>query len=103
MLAATAGFINSTGGIDGDNPTEMSRSDIQGVITALVNANAKRITETIEGENRFGTGPKNYGALKLFLIDLKLRKDNKAQAQAAWETKWNEPLGVCDSPITGNK
>lgn len=57
MLMATATFVNATGGVDGDNPTEITRSDIDNVIRTLVNANAKRITETIEGELRFGTSP----------------------------------------------
>lgn len=57
VLAATAGFINCTGGADGQNPTEMTRNDINNTIRMLVTANAKRITETIEGENKFGTGP----------------------------------------------
>lgn len=57
MLSATAGFVNATGGMDGDNPTEITRSDIDGVIRTLVNNNAKRVTDEIEGENKFGTGP----------------------------------------------
>lgn len=57
MLAATAAFLNCTGGADGDNPTEITRSDIDGVVRALVGASAKRITEAIEGENKFATGP----------------------------------------------
>ena len=28
MLAATASFINCTGGVNGDNPTEITRSDV---------------------------------------------------------------------------
>ena len=57
MLNATAAFINCTNGVNGDNPTEMTLPDIQGVVRTLVTANAKRITETIEGENKFGTAP----------------------------------------------
>ena len=57
MLAATAAFINCVGGVNGDNPTEITRSDIDVVIRQLVTNNAKRITETIEGEDKFGTGP----------------------------------------------
>lgn len=57
MLQATATFINCTAGVDGDNPTELTRTDIDGIIRTLVVSNAKRITETIEGENKFGTGP----------------------------------------------
>ena len=40
-----------------DNPTNITRSDIDGVVRTLVTNNAKRITDAIEGENRFGTGP----------------------------------------------
>jgi N4-gp56 family major capsid protein len=57
MLAATAAFINCTGGVNGDNPTEITRPDIDIVVRQLVNANARRISESIEGENKFGTGP----------------------------------------------
>jgi len=28
MLASTASFINATGGTNGDNPTELTRSDV---------------------------------------------------------------------------
>lgn len=56
-LAATAAFINCTGGTNGDNPTQITRSDIDGVIRTLVTNNARRITDAIEGENKFGTGP----------------------------------------------
>lgn len=55
MLAATAAFINCTGGVNGDNPTELTRTDIDGVITTLYNANARMISQPIEGENKFGT------------------------------------------------
>jgi N4-gp56 family major capsid protein len=40
-----------------DNPTELTRSDIDGIIRTLVNSNAKRITDSIEGMDKFGTGP----------------------------------------------
>lgn len=57
MLQGTAAFINCTGGVDGDNPTEITRSDIDGVIRSLVNANAKKITHQIEGDLKFATTP----------------------------------------------
>jgi N4-gp56 family major capsid protein len=57
MLNATASVINCTGGVDGDNPTELTLSDIQGVIRTLATANAKRITDSIEGDLKFGTNP----------------------------------------------
>jgi len=57
MLAATASFINCTGGINGDNPTNITRSDVDKVVRALLNNNAYTILDNIEGEDKFGTAP----------------------------------------------
>lgn len=57
MLASTASFVNCTGGTNGDNPTEMTRSDVDTVIRTLADNNAYTIADNIEGENRFGTAP----------------------------------------------
>ena len=57
MLQATSAFINCVGGVNGDNPTEIARSDVDAVVQTLENNNAMRITHVIEGANKFGTGP----------------------------------------------
>jgi len=57
MLASTASFINATGGTNGDNPTELSRSDVDEIIRTLADNNAYTIAENIEGEDKFGTAP----------------------------------------------
>lgn len=57
MLASTASFINATGGVNGDNPTEITRSDVDTVVRSLLNNNAYTIMDNIEGENKFGTAP----------------------------------------------
>lgn len=57
MLASTAGFINCTGGVNGDNPTEITRSDVNEVVRTLLNNNAYTIMDNIEGEDKFGTAP----------------------------------------------
>ena len=57
MLASTASFINCTGGVNGDVPTEISLSDVQTVVRALLNNNAYTILDNIEGEDKFGTAP----------------------------------------------
>ena len=57
MLASTASSINSVGGTNGDNPTEMVRSDVDAVIRTLADNNAYTIADNIEGEDRFGTAP----------------------------------------------
>jgi N4-gp56 family major capsid protein len=57
MLASTASFINCTGGINNDNPTELTRSDVDDVVRALLGNNAYTIMDNIEGEDKFGTAP----------------------------------------------
>lgn len=57
MLASTASFINCTGGTNGDNPTEITRSDVDEVIRTLADNDAYTIADNIEGEDRFGTAP----------------------------------------------
>lgn len=57
MLAATAAFINCTGGVNGDNPTEITRADVADVVRVLLDNNAYTILDNIEGENKFGTSP----------------------------------------------
>jgi N4-gp56 family major capsid protein len=57
MLASTASFINATGGTNGDNPTELERSDVDEVVRALLNNDAYTILDNIEGDDKFGTAP----------------------------------------------
>jgi N4-gp56 family major capsid protein len=57
MLAGTAAVINCTGGTNGDNPTELARSDIDATILALLGNDAMMISDNIEGSLKFGTAP----------------------------------------------
>lgn len=57
MLASTAAFINCVNGTNGDNPTNITRDDVNEIVRTLVGSDAKTLTEGIEGENRFGTAP----------------------------------------------
>lgn len=57
MLASTASSINCVGGTNGDNPTNITRSDVDTVIRTLADNNSYTIAEHIEGEDRFGTAP----------------------------------------------
>ena len=70
MLAAGAAFINSVGGVNGDNPTELARTDVDEVVRTLLDNDAYTILDNIEGEDRFGTAPKMNGRVKSSLIDL---------------------------------
>lgn len=57
MLASTASFINCVGGNNGDVPTNLSRPDVDEVIKTLASANAYTISDSIEGDDKFGTSP----------------------------------------------
>jgi N4-gp56 family major capsid protein len=57
MLASTASFINCVNGTNGDNPTEIARADVDEVIKTLAGNNAYTISDSIEGEDKFGTAP----------------------------------------------
>ena len=70
MLASTASFINCTGGVNGDNPTEITRSDVDTVVRALLNNNAYTIMDNIEGEDKFGTAPTRDAYFALCHTDL---------------------------------
>lgn len=57
MLASTASFINCTNGVNGDNPSEITRPDCDLVIRTLRGNNAYSFLTGAEGENKFGTAP----------------------------------------------
>lgn len=57
MLAASASFLNAVGGVNGDNPTEITRSDIDDVVSVLMGNDAYMILDNIEGEDKFATAP----------------------------------------------
>jgi N4-gp56 family major capsid protein len=63
MLASTASFINCTGGVNGDNPTNIARTDVGVVVRTLLDNNAYTILDNIEG--------KFFALFKSSLIDLK--------------------------------
>jgi len=72
MLAATAAGINCTNGVNGDNPTEINRQDIDVVVQTLLNNNAMFISDDIEGENKFGTAPVReafWGMMSSVILD----------------------------------
>ena len=57
MLAATAAQIDCVAGANGDQPSNITRSDVDTVVRQLLNANAYTILDNIEGEDKFGTAP----------------------------------------------
>lgn len=76
MLASTASFINCVGGTNGDNPTEITRSDVDTVVRTLRGNNAYSFLTGVEGEDRFGTAPVRDAYFALGHTDLIGQIDN---------------------------
>lgn len=76
MLSATATFINCTGGVNGDNPTEITRNDVQGIIQTLMTSNARKISSVIEAQDKFGTGPVREAYFAMAHTDIFTRLEN---------------------------
>jgi len=70
MLAATASVYYCTGGNNGDNPTNLSLSDIDTVTAQLLSNDAWMVLNSIGGEDKFGTGPVRDAYLALGHTDL---------------------------------
>lgn len=75
MLASTASFINCVSGTNGDNPTELTRFDIDEVVQSLLSNNAYTIMDNIRGEDRFGTAPVRNAYFALCNTDLTVSLD----------------------------
>lgn len=78
MLAGTASFINCVGGVNGDNPTEISRSDVDEVVRQLLNNDAYTVMDNLEGEDKFGTAPIRDAYFALCSTQLSGNLDNVA-------------------------
>lgn len=70
MLEASAAQVNAIAGVNGDNPTELAVQDIGDVVSALLSADAKRMLDVIQGEDRFATAPVANSYLAMCHTDL---------------------------------
>lgn len=87
MLASTSAFVNCTSGVNGDNPTEITRNDIDLIVRALRGANAYSFLSGIEGENKFGTAPVRDAYFALGHTDMIGQLENCN----GFIQKWNYP------------
>lgn len=76
MLASTASFINCSNGTSLDNPTEITRADINIVTQTLLGNNAQTITDYIQGQDRFGTAPVRNAYFAMCSTDLMSSLEN---------------------------
>lgn len=57
LLSAAASSVNCRGGVNGDQPTEISRADVDDIEAALLGGDARTLLHDIEAQDKFGTGP----------------------------------------------
>ena len=57
FLLSSAGQYNCRGGVNGDNPTELSLRDLSNVNSSLSTSNAFKFLTGKEGENKYGSSP----------------------------------------------
>lgn len=57
LYASSVSYINATGGINGDQPSEISRNDVNNIERILLNNDARTMLEGIDADLKFGTAP----------------------------------------------
>ena len=87
FLLSVASVFNCRGGLNGDNPTELTVADISSVASALDTNNAFKFLSGKEGEDRFGTAP--VRSAYFFLTSTELQPTFDAIQQ--FTSSWNYP------------
>ena len=55
LFSSSVSYINATGGLNGDQPSNISLNDINNIETILLNNDARSLLTNIEAENKFST------------------------------------------------
>lgn len=92
MLAATAARINAVGGVNGDIPTELARSDINVITQTLLTNNAYTIADAIEGQDKFGSSPVRNAYFAL--ASTRLTPNLEAVAGFIHHSQYPSPMNV---------
>ena len=56
-LASVLSATNATAGVNGGTPTEITKSDVDGIVKTLMGNNAQMISDVVVGDNKDGTVP----------------------------------------------
>jgi len=70
LFASSASYLSATGGINGDNPTEISRNDVDNIERVLLGKDARTMLSNVEAMDKFGTGPVRDGFIALCNTDI---------------------------------
>ena len=70
LYASSVSYINATGGIDGDQPSEISRNDVNNIERILLGTDARTMLESIDAMNKFSTAPTRDAFIALASTDI---------------------------------
>lgn len=70
LFASSVSYINATGGVNGDQPSEISRNDINNIERILLGNDARTMLELNEAQNKFGTAPVRDAFIALCNTDI---------------------------------
>ena len=87
FLLSAASVYNCRGGVNGDNPTELTVRDMSAVAASLDTANAFKFLSGKQGEDRFGTAP--IRAAYFFLTSTEMQPTFDAMDK--FISSWNYP------------
>ena len=70
LYASSVSYINATGGLNGDQPSNISRQDCNNIERILLGNDARTMLESIQAENQFSTGPTRDAFIALASTDI---------------------------------
>lgn len=84
FLLSAVSVYNCKGGVDGDNPTEITVRDLSNVASSLDTSNAFKFLSGKGGEDKFGTAPIRAAYFLLCSTELQPAFDALTQFTATW-------------------
>jgi N4-gp56 family major capsid protein len=70
LYASSVSYINAVGGVNGLQPSEISRGDINNIERILLGNDARTMLEVISAEDKFATGPTRDAFIALASTDI---------------------------------
>lgn len=70
LYASSVSYINATGGVDGDQPTEISRNDVNNIERILLGNDARSMLESVDAMDKFNTAPVRDAFIALAHTDI---------------------------------
>jgi N4-gp56 family major capsid protein len=70
LFASSPSYINCVGGLNADQPTSISRADVNNIERILLNNDARTMVESINADLKFGTSPTRDAFIALCNTDL---------------------------------